>query len=119
MSKNWQLYFDGSRHKEGTGVGIFIISPDRIPSKFLYKIKGDFSNNEAEYEDLIIGLQVMLDVDIIDVDIKGDSELVVKHLTKEYKCVKENLLKYLAKPLMLVGKFDYVVIKYVRRIDNQ
>jgi hypothetical protein len=26
----WTMYFDGSRHKSGTGIGILVISPDRI-----------------------------------------------------------------------------------------
>ncbi|XP_058784953.1 uncharacterized protein LOC131659846 [Vicia villosa] len=118
-TRSWQLFFDGSRHKEGTGVGIFVVSPDGIPTKFRYRIKGDCSNNEAEYEALIIGLQIMLNVGIRDVDIKGDSELVVKQLTKEYKCVKENLVRYVATSLALVSKYDNTSIKHIRRVDNQ
>ena len=84
-TKLWQCYFDGSKHKQGTGVGIFILSPYGVPTRFCYNIKGGCSNNEAEYEALIIGLQIMLGVGIKDINIKGDSELVVKKLTKEYK----------------------------------
>ncbi|XP_058740980.1 uncharacterized protein LOC131613318 [Vicia villosa] len=117
-TRSWKLYFDGSKHKQGTGVGIFIVSRDGIPNRFRYKIKGDYSNSEAKYEALIIGLQIMLDVDIKDVDIRGDSELVVKQVTKEDKCVKGNLVRYIAKALSLVSKFDNTTIRHVKCVDN-
>ena len=75
--------------------------------------------NEAEYEALITGFQIMLDIGIKDVGIKGDLELVVKQLTKEYKCVKNHLVMYVAKALSLLQKFDNVLISHVRRINNQ
>jgi len=46
-NQTWTLYFGDYSHKNGTGVGIFMISPLNVPTKFKYKINGICSNNEA------------------------------------------------------------------------
>ncbi|XP_050908624.1 uncharacterized protein LOC127122310 [Lathyrus oleraceus] len=118
--KPWKLFFDGSTHKNGSGVGIMLISPDGIPTELKYKIEGPLcSNNEAEYEALIAGLEALLELGATRVEIKGDSELVIKQLTKEYKCIKENLIMYFVIANRLLKKFEYVDIKHVPRIKNQ
>ncbi|MEK0397615.1 reverse transcriptase-like protein, partial [Lactobacillus delbrueckii] len=75
---------DGSRHKNGSGMGAVIISPDGIPAEFKYIIEGVCTNNEAEYESLITGLELLLELGARNVKIMGDSELVIKQVSKEY-----------------------------------
>jgi ribonuclease HI len=54
------------------------------------------------------------------VEIKGDSELVAKQLTKDqYKCVKENLILYFVIANALLKRFDHANIQLVPRIENQ
>lgn len=74
----WKLYFDGSSHKKGTGMGVVIISPNKIPTTLQYKVEGICSNNKVEYEALIAGLEMLLELGETRVEIMGDSELVIK-----------------------------------------
>ncbi|XP_057418138.1 uncharacterized protein LOC130712317 [Lotus japonicus] len=115
----WKLFFDGSSHKEGSGIGMFIVSPQGIPTKFMFRIRESCSNNEAEYEALVSGLEILLALGAKNVEVKGDSELVVKQLTKEYKCVSENLAKYYVKAMSFLANFDQAGISYIPRVSNQ
>ncbi|XP_072062118.1 uncharacterized protein [Arachis hypogaea] len=101
----WKLYFDGSKHKDGAWVGIFIISPEGIPSEFLFELKYPCSNNMAEYEALILGLEILIGKGALEVQIFGDSQLVLKQLSKEFKCNNEKLQKYLATAWELLTSF--------------
>lgn len=92
--KPWRLYFESYRRNNGIGVGILIISPKGIPSKFKFKIQGSCSNSETEFEAIVAGLKILLGLGEKIVEYKYNSELVVKQLTKEYKCIKENLFMY-------------------------
>lgn len=58
----WKLYFDGSSHQNGIGIGILIVSPEKIPTKFKYNIDRFCSNNEVKYEVLIADLETLLDL---------------------------------------------------------
>lgn len=115
----WKLYIDGSSHKDGTGVGVFSIYPNKIPTKFKYKVEGLCSNNEAKYEALIADLEILLELGATRVKIMGDSELVIKQIIKEYKYVKENLIIYFVIASRLLRKFEMINIRHIPRLQNQ
>ena len=72
-TKSWKLFFDESRHEKGAGIGILLISPMEEPTKFLFELEKDCSNNEAEYEALIMGLEILIEKGIRNVELIGDS----------------------------------------------
>ncbi|XP_039686960.1 uncharacterized protein [Medicago truncatula] len=115
----WNLYFDGSSHKNGTGIGIVLISPKHHKFEHMFRINQFFSNNEAEYEALITGLEIALELGARCIEIRGDSELVLKQMTREYMCVKESLVTYHAIASRLLKQFRHVGIRHVPRMENQ
>ncbi|XP_057718370.1 uncharacterized protein LOC130932921 [Arachis stenosperma] len=115
----WKLYFDGSKHKDGVGVGILIISPEGFPSEFLFELKYPCSNNVTEYDALILGLKILIDKGALEVRILGDSQLVLKQLSKEFKCNNETLQKYLVIAWKLLTSFQKVSLVHIPRIHNE
>ncbi|XP_025647982.1 uncharacterized protein [Arachis hypogaea] len=114
-----KLYFDGSKHKDSAGVGNLIISPEGVPLEFLFELKYPCSNNVAEYEALILGLEILIDKGALEVQILGDSQLVLKQLSKEFKCNNEMLQKYLVTAWEMLTSFQKVSLVHIPRIHNE
>jgi ribonuclease HI len=79
---------------KGGGVGILFISPRGEMFEFAIPIQPTVTNNQAEYEALIRGLQYLKEVKDISVEIFGDSELVIKQLNRQYECRNDILRNY-------------------------
>nr|KYP36187.1 Uncharacterized protein Mb2253c family [Cajanus cajan] len=117
-TKPWQLYFDGSKHELGTGIGLLIISPEGSPTKLSFKTHKGYSNNETEYHALITGLEILKELDARNVSIQGDSQLVIKQLTQEYKCLNEKLIEFKTRAAQLLNAFDEVELQHIPRNSN-
>ena len=69
----WTLFFDGSSCKQGGGIGIVIISPRGASFEFAFSTKPMITNNQAEYEDILKGLQLLHEVKAKAIEVFGDS----------------------------------------------
>ena len=67
------MYFDGSLMKIGVGVGLLFISPLEVHMRYMVWLHFAASNNVVEYEALINGLQVAIELGVRRLDVRGDS----------------------------------------------
>ena len=79
----WRLYFDGAAtNQSGFSIGILLISPlgDHIPRSIRLAFSNHhwLTNNVVEYEACIIGLETGLDLGVRQLEIHGDSNLVIQ-----------------------------------------
>ncbi len=81
----WKLYFDGACSKEGAGAGVILISPEGTILPFSHKLDFEATNNVAEYEALVLGLEKARRMNIRNISIYGDSELVIQQINKVYQ----------------------------------
>ena len=116
--KPWVLKFDGYSTKNSVGDGIVIISPKRIKTTLSFNLAFKCTNNQAEYEALVIGLEILLELGAHEVHIIGDSHLMFRKLTGEYKCNSLLLAPYYTASIQLLDSFHSVDFKYVPRESN-
>lgn len=74
----WKLYFDGASSREGSGVGVVLISPTQQVVTLSFKLQFQTTNNTAEYEALILGMKAAKDLGADQLIVFGDSELVIR-----------------------------------------
>ncbi|KAM2766320.1 hypothetical protein COP1_022238 [Malus domestica] len=77
------------------------------------------SNNVAEYQALIIGLQMAINMEIIALEIYGDSKLIINQLLTEYEVRKDDLVPYFRLATQLLQRFEAVTLEHVPRKENQ
>jgi ribonuclease HI len=69
--ETWIIYFDGSVMKERAGVGLVFISPLGVRMEYMVRLYFPASNNVAEYEALINGLRIVVELGIRHLEIKS------------------------------------------------
>jgi ribonuclease HI len=73
QAKLWTIYLDGSLMKTGVGEGLLFISPLRVHQRYVIRLHFAASNNVAEYEALVNGLCIAIELGVRCLDVRGDS----------------------------------------------
>ena len=114
------IYSDGaSRGNPGpAAIGAAIFDGQ---GREVYRISrrlGVATNNEAEYRAAIAALEAALALGARRVELRMDSELVVRQLTARYKVRNPRLIRYHRRILSLRPRFQEVVVRHVPRGEN-
>ena len=116
----YQLFCDGaSRSNPGdASIGISILLDGKEVHTISKKI-GIATNNEAEYQALIDGLNYCVDNSIKEIEVFLDSNLVVEQVNKNFKIKAENLKVLNSKVDDLIQEFNFIEINHVYREENK
>jgi ribonuclease HI len=114
----WTLEFDGSHSSVGSGAGIVLTAPSGEIFYHSYRLEFCCTNNVAEYEALILGLNLAIDKGATILEVKGDSDLIVSQVRMRFATKNEKLKKYRDVAQTLSKTFKKILIEVVPREEN-
>eukprot|EP00253_Pinus_taeda_P013943 PITA_13943 len=90
----WKLYFDGANSKEENGATVLLVSPKGNLIPLSCNLECEATNNVAEYEVLLLGLQAIKNLNIRCLKVIEDSKLVVKEIRNQCQTKHPRLKDY-------------------------
>ena len=114
----WEVYVDGVSNQKGSGIGLVLISPEKISVKKSLRLDFLATNNEAEYEVLLIGMAMVQRMGGKSVKVFSDSRLVVGQVKGEFEAKNKRMQGYLSQVKCLRSKFDSFDLLHIPRNGN-
>ena len=99
------MYFDESVMVPSSKARVVLISPDGSRLRYAFRLHFSASNNATEYEALINGLRIAIELGATRLYVHGDSELVVDQVMKESSCKSPLMAAYYQEVCKLEDKF--------------
>ena len=109
---------NGASRSSGSKVGLLLQSPTGKHLEQSIRLGFHASNNEAEYEVILSGLDLALALSVSKLQVYSDSQLVVRHVQKEYEAKDKRMARYLTKVRDTLQLFTEWTIEKIRRSEN-
>ena len=116
----WQLFFDsalrtGPRGNIVAGVGVALVSPQNYIIPHAFSLTEPCSNNVAEYNALLIGIQITDKIRIKNLEAYGNSKLIINQVRGEYEVTHEDLVPYHNAIIYMAERFRNLYNDHVPR----
>ncbi|XP_077251757.1 uncharacterized protein LOC143890978 [Tasmannia lanceolata] len=115
----WTMYFDGASNSRGRGVGIVLVSHRDEHITISIKLEFDYTNNMAEYEACIAGMEVALSLEVQDLDVYGESLLIICQTNEKCLTKEDRLIPYHTYLTGLMKSFHNISFTYISRLRNR
>jgi ribonuclease HI len=115
----WTMFFDGSLMKMGAGAGLLFISPLGKHLRYVLRLHFPASNNVAEYEALVNGLRIAIELGVRRLDARDDSQLVIDQVMKNSHCCDPKMEAYCDEVRRLEDKFYGLELNHIARRYNE
>ena len=99
---------DGSSTQKRGGAGVVIASPKGDILKYGVQLKFPVTNNEAEYEAILMGLRIARALGAKNALLRSDSQHIIGQVKGDFEAKETRMQRYLKLTNQLVSKFDQV-----------
>ncbi|XP_004296100.1 PREDICTED: uncharacterized protein LOC101308660 [Fragaria vesca subsp. vesca] len=114
----WKLFVDGSVTRNKSGTRIILETPDGFKHEYALEFQFKTSNNAAEYEALIGGLQLAGDIGVENVEVFSDSQLVVNQVNGSFIAKEPQLNSYQVLSKFFMHRFKSASLSHIPRKEN-
>ena len=112
------MYIDGVSNQKGSGVGLVLISPEKVIVEKSLRLDFSATNNEAEYEALMMGMAMVHRMCGKSVKVFSDSRLVIGQVKGEFEAKNERMQGYLSQVKCLQSKFESFDLLHIPKGGN-
>ncbi|XP_075670076.1 uncharacterized protein LOC142639823 [Castanea sativa] len=114
----WKVYVDGAANQRGSGVGLVIISSERIVIEKSLRLNFSATNNEAKYEALLVRMTMVQNMGGKMVEMFSDTRLVVGQVVRELEAKDLRMQDYLNQVRHLRLKFESFILVQIPKSKN-
>nr|XP_033516031.1 uncharacterized protein LOC117280427 [Nicotiana tomentosiformis] len=118
-SQIWKLYFDGAVNIKGVGIGTILVSPTGQHYPATARLCFFCTNNTAEYEACIMGLNMAINLNVHELLVMGDSDLLIRQAQGDWETRDIKLIPYKQCVEDLSKKFKSIEFRYIPRFHNE
>ena len=111
----WEVYVDGASNQKGSGIRLVLISPEKVIIEKYLRLDFLTTNNEAEYETLVIRMAMVQRMGGKLVKVFLNSRLVVGQVKGEFEEKDERMQMYLSQVKCLQSEFDSFDLLHIPR----
>ena len=116
--RQWSIHTDGSSNQHVGGADVVIKTPEGDKIECMIRLDFPTTNNEAEYEALVAGLNLAKAVGVENMIIHCDSQVITSQINGDYECRNERMKKYLEEVKNQISSLEVKFIQ-IPREENE
>ncbi|XP_065622551.1 uncharacterized protein LOC136064573 [Quercus suber] len=116
--RQWNIHTNGSSNKKAGGTEVLIQTTDGEKIKCMIRQDFPTTNNEAEYEALVAGLDLARAAGAEDMVVHCDSQVIIGQISGAYECRGKKMKKYLEEVKSRIGTLQVTFVQ-IPREENE